>query len=151
METSNVKNNIKNAFKRPKVKDDGTIEYAKNELGIPQANGERLPTATYAALKMLIKEQSKNGGKNNMLNRYPWDIPKDLYPSSSDSEEEIPHYTPSANEKQLMKEKSEVLELIEENQKKLDLNSQQFQKIIMEMGSSEDSQIKKREHFKLKQ
>lgn len=56
METSNVKNNIKNAFKRPKVKDDGTIEYAKNELGIPQANGERLPTATYAALKMLIKE-----------------------------------------------------------------------------------------------
>ena len=110
METSNVSNKVKNAFKKPIIKEDGSIVYNKNELGLPSAEGERMPTATYAALKSLIKEQAKKGGMNNMLNRYPWDC-KNIYPdSSSDSEEEVPSYTPTENEKQLMKEKSETLQ-----------------------------------------
>ena len=50
------------------------------------------PTATYTAIKKIIEKQAKRGGKNSILNYYPWQVPKYNVDSSSDDEDELQSY-----------------------------------------------------------
>ena len=92
MNPSGVSSRVKASFKKPLIKNNGKIVYSREEVENGEFADFRTPTATYSAMKAIFKEQAKKGGMNNMLNRYPFDIPKGVYHSSDESDEDIPTY-----------------------------------------------------------